>query len=348
MKVQEFRDLDALYIKLQSLPSFVENYIDYTLAKNLSPSSLLEYAKDFKSLFIWMSSEFPEDINHPAEIKIYHLELITVEHIQKFESHLYEVERLKTRTISRRINAIRSLFNYLHDVAENVSGDPLLKRNIFRKITTTRVSNALMDAREIQTKTITSTEADEFVSYVRSQYRADNATNPQAIWNYNLNGIRDICIINLMLRVGLLVSDIVNLNVSDITLKDKVIRISRQWSGHKSFHTILFGETTAADIIAYFNIRMAVYHPDKSEDALFLTIPNGQRVGKRMTKRAIQEMVIKYSKKYGENKITTRQLRHSFGIKHQRQNCAVDTKTQLALRNLEGTEKYQILTKIME
>lgn len=349
MKVQQHKDLETLNVRLQSFPTFAKNYIDYKLAKGLSPSSLLEYSKDFFSFFNWIATNFLENtIKHSLEIKISHLEMINVEHIQQFESHLLLVDQLSTSTTNRRLQAIRSLFNYLHDIAEDTEGYPLLQRNVFRKISTTRVKDAFSNARKIQDKTLSSKEADDFIDYIRNQYQTDNSSNAQAIWNYNRNGIRDICIINFMLRAGLLVSDIVNLNINDISLDDYSIKIQRQWSGHASYHYIHFGETTAKEIHSYLKIRSDVYQVSESEEALFLALKNGQSIGKRMTKRAIQRMVIKYSNKYGENKITTRQLRHSFGIKLQRQSNAVDTKTQLALRNLEGTEKYQILTFLLD
>lgn len=349
MKVQHHKDLETLNVRLQSFPTFTKEYIDYKLAKELSPSSLLEYSRDFISFFNWITIKFPEcAINHSLDIQIAHLEMINIEHIQQFESHLRSVDQLSARTTYRRLQAIRSLFNYLHEVAEDTEGYPLLKRNVFRKISTTRVTDALTNAREIQGKTLSSKEADDFIDYIRNQYRSDNSSNVQAIWNYDKNGIRDICIINLMLRAGLLVSDIVNLNIHDISLNDNSIKIHRQWSGRASYHCIHFGETTAKEINSYLKIRTDVYQVNESEEALFLALKNGGIIGKRMTKRAIQSMVIKYSNKYGENKITTRQLRHSFGINHQRQNSAVDTKTQLALRNLEATEKYQILTILLD
>ncbi|MBB3114681.1 site-specific recombinase XerC [Paenibacillus phyllosphaerae] len=81
---------------------------------------------------------------------------------------------------------------------------------------------------------------------------------------------------------------------------------------------------------------------------MFLTVPNGQKTGRRMTKRAVQEMVNKYSTKYGKPEVTTRQLRHSFGLEHQKKkNNFVLTKEQMALRSIELTEKYQILSNLV-
>lgn len=346
MKVQEQKDYDALQIKIQNLPSFVTNYIKYKLDENLSPSSLLEYSRDFEQFFSWIKCElYPKRIDN---IEICHLEELTVYDIRGFEEFLRMVDKLMERTISRKIHSIRSLFNYLHDVAENAQDEPLIRKNVFRKISMNRVSNPISNAREIQGKVLISDEVDDFVSYIRTGYRSGNATNPQALWNHDRNGVRDACIVSLMLKSGLLVSDIVNLNLKDISVHNKQIIILRQWSGHRSGHSVMFSDSSRDDLIKYLNVRELNYEPDNDEKALFLTVPNGHKIGKRMTKRAVQEMVKKYAAKYGKPEVTTRQLRHSFGLEHQKQSNFVQTKHQLALRSIESTEKYQILSELVE
>ncbi len=59
-------------------------------------------------------------------------------------------------------------------------------------------------------------------------------------------------------------------------------------------------------------------------------------------------MVKKYAEKYGAPQLTTRQLRHSFGLEHQRKSNLVKTKEQLALRSIETTEKYQVLAELVD
>jgi site-specific recombinase XerD len=348
LKVQEIVDFNALLIKLNTLPFIVSEFIQYKLRNNLSPSSLLEYIRDFVIFFDWMIKDSKIDVTDKININQYHLETLKVDHIREFEEYLRVFAQLMPRTIARKLSALRSLFNYLHDIAENEQGDPLLKRNIFRKISTPKLGDPLTDAREIQDKVLSPSESDEFATYIRTQYRVENASNLQAIWNYEFNCLRDICIINLILSSGLLVSDIVNLNLNDITLQNNEVNISRQRSGYKINHSVFFGESCAVDLNNYLSVREMIYRPKDDEIALFLSIPNGQKIGKRMTKRAIQAMVIKYSTKYGKTNLTTRQLRHSFGIKYQVNTTAIQTKTQLALRNIDSTEKYQILTQIVE
>ncbi|MGM0883101.1 MAG: tyrosine recombinase XerS [Bacillota bacterium] len=348
LKIQEQKDYDALKIKIQTLPLFVNDYIHFKLGEKLSPSSLLEYSRDVNMFFLWLKCELIPNIKRIDEIGVHHLEELTVENIREFEEYLRVVENMMERTISRKIHSIRSLFNYLHDVAENAKGEPLIRRNVFRKISMSRVSSPISNARAIQDKVLHSDAADDFVSYIRTRYRSENATNLQALWNYDLNGIRDTCIVSLMLKSGLLVSDIVNLNLADISMHNKQITISRQWSGQRSSHIVLFSDSTKDDLQKYFNVRALIYQPENDETAFFLAVPNGHKIGKRMTKRAVQEMVNKYSAKYGKPEVTTRQLRHSFGLEHQKYSSMVQTKQQLALRSIESTEKYQILTELVE
>lgn len=344
MKIQEQKDLDALQIKMEFLPGTVNEYIHYKLSENLSPSSLLEYSRDFESFFSWMTLHVKPEIKRINENTVHHLEQLTYEDIKNYETYLRVTEGKKERTIARKLHSLRSLFNYLHDIAENIEGQPLLMRNVFRKISSKRVTDPLSTARSIQKKVLVSDESDDFINYIRTRYRIENSTNSQAIWNYNLNGIRDICIISLMLKSGLLVSDIVNLNLSDVSLQNKQITIIRQGSGQRTTHTILFSDSIVEYLVDYLNVREVIYRPVSNDNAFFLAIANGRKIGNRITKRAIQALVNKYAAKYGKPEVTTRQLRHSFGLEYQRKSNFVQTKQQLALRNIEPTEKYELLS----
>ncbi len=340
--------MHLLETRMETFPWFVHKFIHYKLDTNLSPSSLLEYSRDFESFFSWIIQiKSPDNLNYITQMDIGQLEVLTAENIQEFEEYLL-INSMKERTILRKIQSLRSLFNYLHDVAENDAGEPLLSKNIFRKITKRRTGSPIETARDIQNKVLASNESDDFIDYLRSRYRTENGSNLQAIWNYDINGVRDICIINFMLKTGLLVSDLINLNVSDISIHDQQININRQWSGIRSNHSVFFSLSTKTDLLNYLKIRDTTYRPNHNEAALFLSLPNGQKIGKRITKRGIQSMVIKYATKFGKPGLTTRQLRHSFGLEHQRQSNYVRTKQQLAYRSTEATEKYQFLTDFVD
>jgi site-specific recombinase XerD len=74
-----------------------------------------------------------------------------------------------------------------------------------------------------------------------------------------------------------------------------------------------------SEFMEYIVNRYKEEHSDNKQIVYcydFLAIKNGSEQGRRMTKRAIQEMIKKYGRAYGKSELTTRYLRHSFGLHH--------------------------------
>ena len=94
----------------------------------------------------------------------------------------------------------------------------------------------------------------------------------------------------------------------------------------------------------YLAIRSTRYKPLKKEKALFLAIANGKKEGERMTKRAIQELVIKYAKRFGKPYLSVHKLRHSFATDYYLQNDLYKTQEQLGHASPETTQIYAHLT----
>lgn len=68
-----------------------------------------------------------------------------------------------------------------------------------------------------------------------------------------------------------------------------------------------------------------------------------------MTKRAIQEMVIKYAKRFGKPYLSVHKLRHSFATDYYMRNDLYKTQEQLGHASPETTQIYAHLTdKTME
>ena len=344
LKVQEQRDYNMLFNMISGLPLYVANYIKYKLNENVSPSTLLEYVRDFNRFFEWITLH-KDTVYSFSDITIELLQQLNVDDIYKFIDDLMAERNLVERSISRKVHSLRSLFNYLHDIAENDDGTPLLMYNVFRKIKMKRVSDVQSTARSIQSNVLQANEIQDFICFVREGFRLKLADNLQAIWNYDLNVHRDTCIVSLLLNSGLLVSDIVNLNVKDISLHRHQVSIVRQRSKSRTSHIVHFTSSAQTDLERYLSIREEIYKPQNDEPALFLSLPNGKTYGSRMTKRGIQAMVIKYRVHFGMPNLTTRQLAHSFGIEHIRNSNIVQTKHQLAQRSIEATEKYQYLSE---
>ncbi|KOY16705.1 tyrosine-type recombinase/integrase [Paenibacillus xylanivorans] len=345
MKVQEYRDLEKLFDIANMLPQVVTNFIQQKLNENVSPSSLLEYSRDFRIFFSWIRPKIWPYVASESELKLELFNDIKREHVQQFIDYLYVKRNLQYISMVRKFNALRSLFSFIHLEFEN-KGFPILRRNVFATFTMERPQDPLQVARSLQNKVLRLDEINQFVHFVQEGITEQN--NLQAQWFYIQNRSRDVSIITLLLESGLIVSDLVNMDMNDVNMIDGHILITRQKAKVRMSHKVMIGENAKQYLIDYMNVRIRSYNPNKEEEAFFLARPNGEVHGKRISKRTIQVMVKKYASKFGASEVTTRQLTHSFGLQYAERNTVRNTKHQMAQRSIESVEKYLILSSIFK
>ncbi|QLG40560.1 tyrosine-type recombinase/integrase [Paenibacillus sp. E222] len=345
MKVQEYRDLEKLSDIANELPKVVTNFIEQKLDENVSPSSLLEYSRDFRIFFSWIRPKLWPYVASESELKLELFNDIKREHVEQFVDHLYVSRNLQYSSMVRKFNALRSLFSFIHLEFE-IKGVPVLRRNWFATFTMERPKGPMEVARQMQNKVLRFNEIYQFVQFVQEGVSEQN--NLQAQWFYIQNRARDVSIITLLLESGLIVSDLVNMDINDLNLIDNYILITRQQAKVRMRHKVMFGEKAKQYLIEYMNTRTKFYNPQNEEEAFFLAKSNGEVHGKRISKRTIQVFVKKYASKFGASEVTTRQLTHSFGLLYAEKNTVRNTKQQLAQRNIEAVEKYLILSSIIK
>nr|WP_186812416.1 tyrosine-type recombinase/integrase [Paenibacillus xylanexedens] len=345
MKVQERRDLEVLLVLLKEMPLPVKVFVEHKLDDMLSPSSGLEYVRDFRIFFNWITPKLWPHVESTCDLTLEKFNDINQEHVQHFVQHLTSSRNLQYSSMVRKINSLRSLFGFLHQEFDN-SGFPVLRRNVFATFIMERPKNHVEIARQIQNKILHVNEIPSFVKFIQEGVTEQN--NVQAQWFYNLNRDRDVSIITLLLESGIIVSDIVNLDMGDIDLKDGYLIVTRQHAKVQMSHRIMFGENAKHYLHEYLKIRTDNYAPQESEQAFFLAKPNGETHGKRISKRTIQTMVKKYAVKFGASEVTVRQLTHSFRVQYAGTNNVRNMKQQLAQRNIESLEKYLILSSLID
>ncbi|MNB70652.1 Tyrosine recombinase XerS [compost metagenome] len=346
MSIQKWSDRQKLDLKLPAMPWFVRQFIDYKLP-DLSPSSLMEYVRDYESFFGWLRAEGISQAASNAEITLLDLETLHMDSITGYRLHLTSrAESANSRiTVSRKLSALRSLFHYLSQIAEDENFYPLLKRNVMAKVEIKRVHKPKDTAAKLKGKILEEDELLEFVGYILEGYGKDVEDNKQAYYAFQLNRERDACIASLILNSGLRVSEVVNLNVDDLDPNNKLLYVFRKGNNDETFKTpVYFREQAKDELKAYLTLRQTRYSTPKKEKALFVAKPNGSNEGKRMTKRAIQEMIIKYAKRFGKPYLTVHKLRHSFATDYYLQNDIYKTKEQLGHASTETTEVYAHLT----
>ncbi|THF79474.1 tyrosine recombinase XerS [Cohnella fermenti] len=351
MNLQKRKDREELDRRVPSMPWYVEKFINYKLP-DLSPSSLLEYVRDYEIFFSYLMREGLTDAAKIGDIPIEALEKLHMDSIDGFRMHMAsKADGPNTRTtISRKLSSLRSLFHYLSQIAEDENFYPLLKRNVMAKVSVKRTHKPKDTAAKLEGKLLQEEEIAEFIRYIHSDYAQDAATNKQALHAHELNHIRDACIVSLILNSGLRVSELVNLNVDDLDMKKKLLYVYRKGKNDDTFKTpVFFRQDAVGDLEAYLELRDLRYRAPRREKALFLAIANGKKEGSRMTKRAIQEMVIKYAKRFGKPYLSVHKLRHSFATDYYLRNDLYKTQEQLGHASPETTQIYAHLTdKTME
>lgn len=346
MNIIKQKDRLELDKKIPTMPWFIEKFINYKLP-DLSPSSLLEYIRDYDTFLRWLMAEGLSSASDVKQVTLLELEQLHMDSIDGFRMFLstYKEERNSKTTISRKLSSLRSLFHYLSQIAEDEQFYPLLKRNVMAKVSIKRTHKPKDTAAKLEGKLLQEEEISEFMHYVKQQYETDISSNKQALYSYELNKTRDACIISFILHSGLRVSELVNLNVDDVDVKKKLAHVYRKGRNDDNFKTpVYFRQEAVEDLQAYLMLRETRYKAQKREKALFLAIANGKNEGARMTKRAIQEMVIKYAKRFGKPYLSVHKLRHSFATDYYLRNDIYKTQEQLGHASPETTQIYAHLT----
>ncbi|MFC5700120.1 tyrosine recombinase XerS [Cohnella faecalis] len=346
MNIQKIKDREELDRHIPLMPWYVEKFVNFKLP-DLSPSSLLEYVRDYETFFKWLMSEALTKAEKMSAIPLEDLEKLHMESVDNFRMFLAtkrEYANGKT-TISRKLSSLRSLFHYLSQIAEDDDFYPLLKRNVMAKVTIKRTHKPKDTAAKLEGKLLQEQEILEFIAYIKQDYGHDVATNKQALYSHELNRIRDCCIVSLVLNSGLRVSELVNLNTDDLDMKKQLLYVYRKGKNDDAFKTpVYFRNDAIEDLLLYMGQRDTRYKAPKREKALFLAIANGKKEGSRMTKRAIQEMVIKYAKRFGKPYLSVHKLRHSFATDYYLRNDLYKTQEQLGHASPETTQIYAHLT----
>ncbi|MCR8631717.1 tyrosine recombinase XerS [Paenibacillus radicis (ex Xue et al. 2023)] len=343
IKVKDRQELDK---KIPSMPWYVEKFINFKLP-DLSPSSLLEYVRDYEIFFSWMLAEGLAEADSIRQIPIEALEKLHMESVDNFRMFLMtRTENTNSRTtISRKLSSLRSLFHYLSQIAEDEQFYPLLKRNVMAKVQIKRMHKPKDTAAKLEGKLLQEEEILEFLEYIQTGYGQEVVNNKQALFSFERNKVRDCCIVSLILNSGLRVSEVFNLNVDDIDMKKRLTHVYRKGKNDDSFKTPVYFRQEAIEALKkYMELRQSQYKAPRKEKALFLAIANGKKEGERMTKRAIQEMVIKYAKRFGKPYLSVHKLRHSFATDYYMRNDLYKTQEQLGHASPETTQIYAHLT----
>jgi integrase/recombinase XerC len=179
-------------------------------------------------------------------------------------------------SISRKLSAIRALYRYL--LLEGViSENPL-----------TSTSSPKLEKRLPSFLTI---------EEMKRILETPDTTTPQ--------GMRDRALLELFYASGLRVSEIVRLDLHQVDLRDRQVRV---WGKGSKERMVLLGKPAAKALSLYLHQGRPKLSENGKNTALFLN-----RYGRRLAERRVQIIVQRYAEEAGlEKRVHPHLLRHTF------------------------------------
>jgi Site-specific recombinase XerD len=295
--IRNRNSLETLSKKLEGLPVFCEDFI-IGIEQKTSALTRLGYVSDLEIFFDFLIKKVPYfKAKKIVEISETDLDRITARDFERFLSYLnyfsYNGVNHKNgeRAKSRKFSAVRAFFKYLY-------ARDLIKENVTMKVETPKIHE----------KSIIRLDSDE-VNGLLSEAEAENKFESGFKDSYNLNTRdRDIAILTLLLGTGIRVSELVGLDIEDISLERKSFVVTRKGGAS----TILYFNDEVKDALDnYLHTRAERLKKRniREESALFLSLQD-----KRITVRAVENLVKKYARLASPlKKISPHKLRSTFG-----------------------------------
>ena len=231
---------------------------------------------------------------------------ITTNDIKNYIKHLHDLNE-KDKSIARKIVSVRTFFDYLMK-------NHIITINPCEKIESPKLRKSLP-------KTLNKEEIDKLLSL-----RPNNAKE-----------YRNKAMIELMYATGLRVSELVNLDVNDINLKDDYVRV---FGKGKKERIVPLAEVTTKILDEYINIYRPTLLKGYLTDRVFIS-----SYGKGITRQAFFKILKKIAKEQGITKdFSPHTLRHSFAT-HLLENGA-DLRSIGEMLGHENIKTTQIYTHI--
>ena len=240
--------------------NYVEEFLEYIeKIKGYSPLTIKGYKEDIKEYFDIVDNS----VNN-----------IDYDDIKKYLERLYNLG-LRKNSISRKISALKSYYNYLED-KEKISV------NYFYNIKIPKKDKILPNF----LKTI---EVENII----------NSTNEQIKF-----GQRDRLILELLYGTGVRVSELVNIKVNDINIHNRMIKVLGK--GNKE-RIVVFGNYCQKALELYLNSEYLLLNKNNSEYLLL------NKNGNKLSDRYIRNIISKYKIISGiNNKVSPHTFRHTF------------------------------------
>ncbi|WP_418969882.1 site-specific tyrosine recombinase/integron integrase [Alloscardovia omnicolens] len=261
-------------------------------------SEYLDYIRVNKGLSAATVRAYSGDISHALHVLflrgIESLDNIDRDHLRSWMA--YELHRGESKaTVARKVVAMRGFFEFAYTHG-------LCAKNPAESLATPKHSSRLP---EILTK-------EQAVAFVEAAPHddstqvqgGDSSNSSSGRVHESAQDMRDTAMLELLYATGIRVSELVGLNISDINMNDRLIKVTGK--GNKQ-RVVPFGLPAARALQKWVEQARADFLSDKTpEGALFL----GRRGG-RIDQRIVRSIVHQRAQDAGVPDIAPHALRHS-------------------------------------
>ena len=266
------------YNNYGDVPSFVRNYLFYLKnVRNLSSRTVDAYYTDLRGFFRFLVSykdlsDLPIDQINASGITIDIIETLTLSDIYIYLNYTNDERKNNATTRSRKISTLKGFFKYLNKNAI-VENNP----------------TEYLEAPKLKKRLPVYLNVQESVGLLE-----------------NIDGknqVRDFAIITIFLNCGLRLSELVGMNLSDIS--GNVLRVIGK--GNKE-RLIYLNQSCVDALVEYLKIRPNNLTDPDAKKAVFIS-----RNGKRISRRMVEILVDKHIQKSGLDKriYSPHKLRHT-------------------------------------
>lgn len=264
-------------------PAAVREFLDYMIVnKGRSPNTVFQYYHDIRTFFRYMLK-----IRHPIKYDGYEegdlsfnevddklVYSVSPAEIMQFLKYCTTEKANEASARNRKLSALRSLYKYLSKTAKKIDKDPT------EYLEGTKKPKRLPKYLDID-------ESKLLLESVQGN-------------NYE----RDFAIITLFLNLGLRVSELVGINLKDISRNFETLRVIGK--GNKE-RIVYLNDACVSAINTYLKVRPENIKKG-SENALFIS-----RNKNRISKQTVQWLIYKHLKEAGLDKpgMSVHKLRHT-------------------------------------
>jgi integrase/recombinase XerC len=248
----------------------IGNFLDYlTYERNVSPNTITAYRDDIEGFVTFLCNDY-------FTLGRDQLDFRKVDHltVRSYLAHLSR-RKLSRASMARQLSALRTFFKYL--VREEV-----VEANPARAVATPKKEKYLPAVMQTSDVALLLEQPDPSLPL----------------------GARDLAFLELMYGSGLRISELVGVDIDDLELRAKLVKVHGKGSKER---IVPFGSKAEAAIRAWLAVRGEYVH-DPEQQAVFVNYR-----GKRITTRSVARHFDRYVKQAAlKAGISPHTLRHSF------------------------------------